>query len=396
MSTTKTPIQVLFSSASFLALLMFAVCDIGSRFVFKTTNTKISYGEPYRSRIWWAARDYLDQKEVPDVVLLGASDMTCAVYRAEATLYNRPEQELSNHHSEYMQRQFAALNCPYKSVFCMAIPGQMPSDAYFIAKTLLSKNSKPKVIYLSVTPRSLYDATFGDPSSTDIYKLMSKLGGVEEYELATRNSIWDKLDYLLSRASNIYGHKWDFVSMQHNVVHDINKVAFNQNFDVIHTPITIRKASLMELPEDFTPEEITDFPYDPKTAVFENNIPEYRARYKQFKESTLIQQVAFLKDLCELCKNEGILLVVGNSPVTNENRAMIPKPVYDHYLSEASRVVRENGGMFENLDTPIFEHDDFFDSIHLNGKGGQKYLKQIATVLSQTSTVASAGNSRAN
>jgi hypothetical protein len=395
-STNKTPIKILFSSASVLALLLFAACDFGSRLIFKQRTDTITYGEPYRSRIWWAARDYMAQNKTPDVVLFGASDMTCAVYRAEATMLNKPEHELSNHNSEFMKWQFASLNCPYTSAFCMGIPGEMPSDAYFIAKTLLTKQSKPKAIYLSVTPRSLYDATFGDPSSTDIFKLMSKLGGVEEYELSTRSSLWDKLDFLLSRASNVYAHKWDLVTLQHNFVHDVNKVAFNQHFDIVQTPITIRKASLLELPEDYTPEEVTDFPYDPKTAVFENNLPEYKARYKQFREKTLNQQLAFLKKLCELCKNEGILLVVGNSPVTNENRALIPKPVYDHYLSEASHVVRENGGMFENLDTAEFEHDDFFDSIHLNGKGGQKYLKQIAAVLSQSSTVASAGNTHAD
>ncbi len=68
-------------SDAFFAGLLFVVLNIAFVLVPKD-STHLSFGVPYRSRIWWAAKDFQAQKKAPDVVFLGASDMTCAFYKA--------------------------------------------------------------------------------------------------------------------------------------------------------------------------------------------------------------------------------------------------------------------------------------------------------------------------
>jgi hypothetical protein len=103
-------------------------------------------------------------------------------------------------------------------------------------------------------------------------------------------------------------------------------------------------------------------------------------------------QVAFYQQLCEFCEFHGIKLVVCNSPVTDENRALIPK-----YRAMVADTARKYGGTFVDMDQPnAFAHEDFYDSVHLNGIGGQKYFDQVGVILSRSGGMSIAGKTSAN
>jgi hypothetical protein len=371
-----------------VALLIVALFDLGLRFVLPQKSFAIatpSFDTPYRSRIWYATKDFLAQPRSSDVVLLGASDMTCALYGAEATYLKSPQSELKKHYSQFLQDRLASYGSPYKSTFCFAIPGEMPSDAYFLASTLLPVRY-PRAIVFSVTPRDFCDGTFNDASSTEIFKLMSKLGGTKDFDISLRSSLWDLLDYELSVLSAVYGAKQELVSRQHHLTQKLIAVFSPDQFSTLRTTPQIRRLAYLQLPEDYAPSELNDDPYDPKLLPFKTNIAEYQSRYRQFKEKTFKEQLFFLERLCQFARAQGIEVLVVNSPITSENRALIPTPVYSRFISEIPNIVRKNGGRFVDLDkTGKFKHDDFYDTIHLNGKGGEKFLAQIALCLSQSS-----------
>ncbi len=380
------------------AAVLFLVIDLICRLGFfgeHNQDLTLTFDAPYRSRSWWAIKDFLRQTSTPDLLLLGASDMTAAVCRADATFLKTDKQELLTHRSEFLERKLIDLGSPYKTSFCLAIPGEMPSDAYFLVKTLFVNRAKPKAIYFSLTPRDFCDATFGDPSTSDIYKIMSKFDGIGSFEWSCRSSLWDKLDFLCTKGLAGYGHKWELMTWQQQAAHSCLSKILPQTYNSIRTPEPIRKMSLTELPEDFAADEIVEHPYDPKNPEFKSNMAEYRARYRQFKSKTFVQQLEFFERLCQLCQSEGIYLVVGNSPLLPENRALLSRQVYDSYLTELSRTVKKYGGKFVNLDMAnVFSRDDFKDTIHLNGKGGEKFLEQIALVLASSSDIASVNKER--
>ncbi len=377
-----------FKSDIVMALLCFALLDIGVGIAYAVNHRPMQFGYdvPFRSRSWYALNDFSKQPKTPDLVLLGASDMTCALYGAEATYLNKSISQLTNHRSTYLESELRKADAPYKSTFCLAIPGQMPSDQYFMARTLVTNGAKPKALYCTMVPRNFFDATFKSPASSDVFKTTSKLGGVGEYEIICRKKdLLSILDYQLSRLSSVYGHKQELTSWQHHAVQALCQPN-DPNFNDVKTSVELRKLAMMDLPEDFAPEEVGQSPYDPKHAVFLDNIHEYRVRYSQFSMNIWKEQFGFFEKLCQLCKNEGIDLVVGNSPLTAENLAMVPKDTYKLYLDKVSSTVRSNGGVFVDLNLPgQFEHDDFFDSVHLNGKGGKKFLTYVAGAMSKRS-----------
>jgi len=376
------------ASAALLSFALFIVMDFAIRVgsSWHKEPDMLTFDTPYRSRAYWAIKDFLQQKSPPDILLIGPSDVAAALTRSEATYLNRRVEEMTTHRSQYLEKKLRDLDSPYKSTSSLAIPGEMPSDTYFLFNTLV-KNKKPQVIFLSFTPRNLCDATFGAPANTDIFKVLSKLGGLKDYQLSCRSSFWERVDYMFSQACSVYDHKWELTTWQHHLAHAMLGQSFD--FSRFIGPDSIRKMSLLELPEDFGLGESITHPYDPKNAEYLSNINEYRQRYKRFNRKLFDQQLAFFKQFCRSCQSEGVQLVVGNSPITQENKQLLPKPIYNLCISEASKAVRESGGTWVDLDRPdVFQHDDFYDSVHLNGKGGLKYFDLISSIVGNRSFLA--------
>src|SRR5438105_4353098 len=61
---------------------------------FRKPDLNLTFDMPYRSRAYWAIKDLLQHKEVPDLILFGASDVATALTRSEATFLNRRTDEM--------------------------------------------------------------------------------------------------------------------------------------------------------------------------------------------------------------------------------------------------------------------------------------------------------------
>lgn len=387
-------------SDAMLALLLVLIVDLVCRFSFsinEKSQKDLSFDAPYRSRAWWTTKDFLRQDKALDVILLGASDINTAFFASEAKFFNAPQSQLLKHKSEYLEAKLKELESPYKTTFCLALGGEMPSDSYLLVNTLLKQGRLPKTIFLAVTPRSFYDATFGDPSRTSVFKVMAKMGGTRDFEFACRSSFWDKADYLARQTIALYGHKWEITSWQQRIGQMLLGKILHENFTNVITPDSIRKISDQDLPEDLGPNEQFMQPDDEKHPVFINNLDHYRAYYKKINRGMLPLQLEFFKKLCAFCSAHGIRLIVCNSPVTAENRALIPADIHAQYLAQIGDIIRSYGGTFMDLDRPeLFDKSDFYDSVHLNGKGGQKYFNQVALILCGRSNLATTVNSSAH
>jgi hypothetical protein len=375
----------------FVILLVVLVADLAAR----TSSLPMfhldwnQFDVPYRSRIWWAAKDFRRLAEAPNLVLLGPSTMTCAMYGAESMFTRQVQCELLKHRSDYLEMQLKRQTGHNLSSFCLALPGQVPSDAYMIARTLLTGNRVPKAIFYGITARDFIDATFSDPSSTETFKVMSTLGHFPELQMSCRSSIYDRLNYQLGQLSFIYGHKPFLISMQHHLVQDALTRLDGDKFGAIHAPPEICGQAALQLSEDFDGDEVKDI-YDPKHPLVRNNLDEYKARYRSFRPKNFAQQLAFFKNLVDYCHQKQIKLYVANMPITASNRNLIAPAVYAAYLNQTEKICRNGGAQYVDLDkSNAFVAGDFFDSIHLNGSGGEKLLDRIAQEIANGSQVAS-------
>jgi len=390
-------LRTLFRSDVLLGILIFLLIDSIFRAGFdwnQVNSNRLTFDIPYRSHIWWASKDFLEQPKASDVVLLGASDMVAAAGNSEATFLNTPVHKLLRHRCTYLESKLQQLDSQYKDAFCLAVGGAMPSDSYFTARTLLSGERKPKVIVCSLAPRSLCDAQFGDPKFTDVYRLMSKLSGTQDFGLSSLCSSFDRVDYGLQQIVSIYGHRYELASWQHHMLNPILSTLLREDFSKKHSP-GFDKLIVLAVPSDSAPSDFVSFPFDPKHPEFQNNTAVFEAHFIKINHHVFNEQLDFLKRLGDFCRSEGISLVLANSPMTTEARQLVKRDFYNVYLAQVSSVASKCGATFVNLDLPeVFKHDDFADTVHLNGRGSQKYFDQVALILSRQEKVATADRSR--
>jgi hypothetical protein len=387
-------LRTLFRSDFLVGILLFLLIDSIFRAGFdwnKSDSNRLTFDIPYRSHIWWATKDFLEQPKASDIVLLGASDMESAVGNTEATYLNAPDHKLLHHRCSYLESKLQQLDSPYKDVFSLAIGGAMPSDMYFTTRTLLSGEHRPKVIVCSVVPRSLGDAQFGDPKSSDAYRIMSKLGGTQDFEVPWLCNYWERADYKLQQIVSIYRHKFELASWQHHMLIPILSTLLHEDFSVVHAPKFDKPAAFTLLPTDTSPSRFISYPFDPMHPAFTNNTDTFEAHFTKIDQRVFKEQFDCLKRLGDFCRSQGISLVLANSPMAPEVRPFINLESYKLYLAQVSSVASEYGATFIDLNRPeLFNHDDFADAIHLNGRGGEKYFDQIAVALSRQSKLAAA------
>jgi hypothetical protein len=61
----------------------------------------------------------------------------------------------------------------------------------------------------------------------------------------------------------------------------------------------------------------------------------------------------------------------------------MPPGFYDHYLQTVKSMATSHQDKLIDLNDPtVFTDDCFMDSVHLNGKGGVKFFKNLAADLS--------------
>ena len=348
------------------------------------------YSSPNRSWIWWATDQFRKQPERPQVVLLGSSLMMAALHGGDATYSNAPQNVTLHHKANYLEALLAQKTHQPVNTFAFAIGGQMVSDAYAISSTILRGDRKPETIVYGVAPRDFMDNMLASPASTETFRYMNHLGGLADEALPARSTFWEKVEYGVERLSFLYDHRNDFVYLQNKYARGILATAIGvKDLDYVHTPFPLRKIAMAQLPEDTGVNEIMILPYNPQRDKYEDNTPEYRSRYRSFNKKKFDTQLSFLDKLGNLCKQEGINLVLVNMPITPQNVALMPPGLYDSYLSSLKTACTTYGAQIVDLNQPqVFRQDCFADSVHLNGHGGKVFFEQLANRLAGGSMLA--------
>lgn len=371
-----------------LAFVALLALDVGWRLTYDVFSLD-KYNSPNRSWIWWAAKQFKEEQERPDVVLLGSSLMMAALHGGDATYLKKPQNVAIHHKSTLFEDLLADKTHQRVNTFAFAIGGQMVSDAYAISSTMLRGDKKPDTIVYGVAPRDFMDNMLGSPASTETFRFMNKLGGVREEALPSRNTFWEKAEYGAEQVSFLYQHRQDFVYLQHKYDRALlSSVLGMKDLDSVRAPFPLRKIAMLQLPEDTGPNEVMILPYSGKE-TYEDNTPEYRSRYKAFNQKKFKVQLAFLDKLGKFCRDEGINLILVNMPLTTDNVALMPPGLYDQYLANLQGACTKYGARMLDMNRPdVFDKACFADSVHLNGRGGKRFFEQLADQVASNSMLA--------
>jgi hypothetical protein len=354
------------------------------------------YQAAHRSTVWWASVDYQKTEKAPDIALMGSSLMMAAVHGGDAT-YENKSQKVALHHKSSLLENLLKEKSQGKdySTFSFALSGEMASDAYVLANTMLAGEKRPKVIIYGVAPRDLMDNALKSPASTEIFRLMSRIKDPTDIAISARNSFWSVTEYGLEKLSFLYGHRPDFLFLQHNATKTLlAQLGYKDIQDEVHTTYEIRRQAFIELPEDSGPNEVVVHPPSASKEIYTDNLPEYRYRYASFKEKQFKEQVSYLEKLLALGEERGIKIILVNMPLTADNVALMPPGLYSRYMDTLNTLCAKHQAQILDLNSPEdFPKQYFEDSVHLNSKGGERFFQVLSERIFKDSQVASTLNS---
>jgi len=371
------------SSYVLLGLFMLLIVDVCFRVADSTFHLTDPLESPNRSLIWWTVNGFAKEKSAPDIALLGSSLMMTAHHAGDATKLNEVQNEVSHFHSSCLQDFIAQKTGQKPTTFSFAIAGQMASDSYLIARSLLAGIKQPKVIIYGIAPRDLIDHTLPSVSSTETFKYLSRIDDLSDVALSARNSFNEMFQFGLEKALYTLSRRPNLLAWQHKLAYTLapygqDAITANE----LKTPFVLRQIAYRELPDDSGSNELRVGPYGAEYEPFRDNTAEYRQRYASIKQKTYASQLGYLEKLMKLTKERGIQLIVVNMPLTPGNVSLMPPGFYDQFKNKVSAMSAANGAEFLDMNKPnVFEQKHFADTVHLNGLGGVQFFKLLSEEL---------------
>ncbi|CAN5561714.1 hypothetical protein BH10CYA1_BH10CYA1_26260 [soil metagenome] len=393
----------IWTSRAVIAFVGFVVVDIASK-ILCPTDLLERYEPREKTLMADLVRAWKVAPQAPGICFLGSSLMQCALKNSSAT---------------FLSKALPNDEAPCAS-FSWALGGENASDAYMIAKSLISSQKKPKLLIYGIAPRDLLDNNVKSPVTTDIFRYLSSLKSVAALPNDAFTSLDDRVNCLLKEISFLVDRKSALV-----------KCATAQTQAVIPLLVpAVRHAKPLPPSEqdkiaqanaqltapttpggkptqasDFSPTALANVkPSDStvkKIAAFELLQQVSKGvtifRYNPYCAERYNRQVIFLDMLLSHLEKIGVQVVVVKMPLKNEHVAIMPKELLDSYSKDVERLSTKYGAELLDFNTPEFKDADYGDVAHLNATGAKifqakliqtfkasPYREKLASVLAQS------------
>lgn len=368
-------------SYGLLALAALFILDVSARLSYPHWNID-RFDSPNKSWIWWAVSDFHRQPQTPDIVLLGSSLMLEALNTGDAT-YLHKAQNVSLHHTSSCLQDDLQAKLGYKPhTFSFAIAGQMASDAYAIASTLLRGKDKPTTIVYGIAPRDFMDNTLTNVTTTETFRYLARVGDLSRTFAAAKPSFFEVMDRGLENISFIYKHRVDLLCIQQHAFKSLLERIGYRNLDTYKVPFELRRIALKDLLEDVASNETMVCPYGDPPVPYLDNLAEYRQRYAHMNARMFKNQLGYLEQLLQYGKEQNIKVVLVNMPLTSDNVALMPPGFYQNYLTQIQNLSAKYDSKLIDMNLPgTFNRGYFADSAHLNGLGGMRFFDLLSQAL---------------
>lgn len=315
-----------------------------------------------------ALNDYAELKTAPDVVLLGSSLMMYPFWTMDREISQHIPDIFHHHRSRALEKMLAGAGGKKSpSVFSMAIFGQMSSDAFIYVNDYLKGKKTPQVLIWGIAPRDFSDSDLPRPMATLTFKRLIGLANFGRYANLYLPTFKDKADFLMTKACFFYGRRW-------RLQQEVGKAASKAyGFAGIAKEENSRKRG---------GESKAGFMLNGSHADrWMASEIEYKRRYKDIDSKDLSVQLGFMKRLLLTCRQRGIKVIVVNMPLTDINRNLMPAVFYEKFRKQIGSLALSEGAEYVDVgSSPEFIHEDFWDTAHLNHKGGHKLMKHVVPV----------------
>lgn len=342
---------------------------------------------------WWLARAYLKDIQRPDVVVCGSSQIG-GLQAADANRLNAPVDFVRDHHCRSIEAHLQKSDgSPY--VFLCALPGAMISDHFAIARALYQSKGAPSAVVLTVSPRDFIDNSLPCAGSTEPYRYFAQFSDMSKYKRLAYNEPWQAFQFIVSEElplRHLAAYLKDKES-QYLAAADTtgsagvdgarNKGANDQSLEEKKASINDQVKFVMGGYEgNIKPGQAVLTPNLPR--IFVDNSRDYRRRYKNSHPATYDVQMQYFREFLAYLNTQQTRVIVLGMPLTKENRAVLPETFWSKYRADMQALCTGGNATWVDLIAdPEFSREDFCDTVHLNGAGGEKLAAKIAGSLNQ-------------
>jgi hypothetical protein len=342
-----------------------------------------------RGEIFSAVSVYDRQPSAPQLVMLGSSLVTAPVMQAEAIYLNKPVERMFHRNPQFLEHCLAHDFSYTPNVFCLAVGGEMVSDAYLVTKHILARPDKPCAIVYGIAPRDFQDNLMPGIQSSEAFHVLAGLDDLPPL-LADSNIAWDsKANIIFERVSSLWRYHADLkvyltLRMKKLMEATMPWVVFDKYGDTL----VLKPRKHGQFPEEAlgTPSAY------PNVAVEHTGAEaarfEYIKRYNPINESMVASESSYLDRLLSLCQEKNVPVLIVNMPISQFNKTLMPVAFYRDYLSRLSTVTKKYDAQLVDLDGAPWDSDsNFVDGVHLSPEVSCRFLQDLAeaTAKSQVS-----------
>ncbi len=359
-----------FGTAFFFAMILFAMVAIcANEYISKAPNPQVGavlkqaaletdQKKPLRHTWgWWLSKLYLEQEKAPDVVVFGSSLVGSAHASIDAQ-YNQQLTDVVTHRRvNYLEKQIKEYLGKEVTVFSLACPGEMISDAYLITKTLLTPGRTPKLVIAAIAPRDFVDSTLPYPGVTDQFKFFTN---------------YVKLDSSMESAA--------YPEFFSRMGAEMDKISLKRLGKKLSGRDNEKAANDWEIIESLRVEPGKSMVPANARPPWTDNSKEYMERFRDPLNTNYRSEIRFFKEWIADLRSKGIEVMVVCMPTMEMNRKLLPESFWKQFRQDVAETCKQNGADWFDLSEvdALFVQNDYLDTVHLSAYGGVKLFPVLA------------------
>jgi hypothetical protein len=313
-----------------------------------------------------------DSAKAAPVVFIGSSLIIAPLWSTDVK-HGYFYQDCMLHHQSKSFEELLKKEGEAAPVVSLATAGQFVSDTYLIVdKFIAAAKNKPRAVIYGIAPRDFMDDTTGGLALTSVFDELVEVSDLPRFGDLFFSTFDEQGDFLLNRSVYLYRKRGRYQGKFNDAMikgvsrlyRDKSQVASAASGNLGGTNNDPLAGFLLG---------------GNRSDIWSKSIDEYSKRYKVFNKQQFAKQKQCFKALVALCKAKNIKLYVVAMPITADNRKLMPKELYASYIDCVASTTREAGVPFLDLQAKgDYKDADFYDTVHLNGIGGEHFLSAMA------------------
>lgn len=339
-----------------------------------------------RSEIFNAVKAYAKETSAPDIVLLGSSLVTAPVMQAESSYLKRAIPRMTHRRCEMLSHCLSQRLATSTKVFCLAVGGEMASDAYLITKNILKSPFTPHAIVYGIAPRDFQDNLLPSIDASETFQVVAQPEDLNDFLSDSVTTFEKKASMILSRTWMLWRYKSDIrINMILRTKKLIEKVLPFVLFEKYGKNLELKPQRKGQFPEEAigTPKAYPGLPLDHLSESA--TLSEYIKRYNPPDFILFNKEFDYFKRLLNLCRKRRIVTVVVNMPLSRKNQALLTQGLYNQYLERIKVICQTQNVEFLDMNTSPWDKSvNFVDSVHLAPKSSNEFLRVVSEQLAKS------------